>query len=134
MQAHSATKVRGRPKGDTRGAREAIAEIRQYLKAQGMSLAELAIALGINPSSVSRAVNQKGIPRWTPSLTRIYRDALNPKRAQQKAPEDAIASTLRKLLTGPPPAAHAVRAIINDVQKLVEALSPGNTQPKRPKR
>lgn len=128
MQARRTPRPRGRPRGETKGAKEAIAAIQEHVKAEGVSLAELAISLRMNPSSVSRAVNQVGTPRWTPSLRRIYRDALNGKASAIEGHQDAIASMLSKLLQTPAPAAHAVRAIIGDVQQLVDALSP----PRRP--
>ncbi len=127
MQASKTQSRRGRPPSETEGAQEAIAAVEAYLEKEGISLNQLALSLGMSPSSASRAMRPKGSPRWTPSLTRIYRVAESPdptdRRAQSELP--AVRS-LHTLLATPTPAGDAVRAIIEDVQRLVDALAPSD--------
>jgi hypothetical protein len=122
---------RGRPKAETEGAREAIAEIERKMKRENLSCTRLALALQMNTSSVTRALNQGDPPGWTPSLKRIYRIAIKGDGAALKITPGREEATLQRLLKTPPAAAGAVRAILNDVQRLVEALSAPQRSEKR---
>lgn len=107
--------VRGRPKGPSKGAWQAICSARRHLRTNGISQNAWALAHGYTPSSVSRALAQsEGNARWTPTLRGIYRIAINPEAATSER------SATAALLNTPSPQGEVVRRILRDLQELVE--------------
>jgi hypothetical protein len=86
--------TRGRPTSPTQGAREAVASVRDLKKTLGYSDKDIAGKIGVNQSSVNRALGR--VPaRWTPTLVKICNYAENV--LQPKPGEDFQVSGKAKL-------------------------------------
>jgi len=68
--------TRGRPASPTQGAEEAVASIRSLKKMLALSDQELASRIGVNQSSINRALGHIP-PKWTPTLVKICDYAKN---------------------------------------------------------
>jgi|SRR5579862_6636563 len=123
MQARRIKSARGRPPGTTKGAKEAIASVQEYLQRENLTLDQLAVAAGVSQSSARRALYPKGTARWTPSLTKIYCSSINDSSRPTGIGGKAAPSHLLQLLRAmPPPATAAVSAILTDIQKALDEL------------
>jgi transcriptional regulator with XRE-family HTH domain len=68
--------TRGRPTSPTQGALEAVANVRDLKKTLGYSDKDIADKIGVNQSSVNRALGRVPL-RWTPTLVKICNYAEN---------------------------------------------------------
>lgn len=73
------------------GAQEAVRRVRSLQKHLNLSDEALATRVGINQSSVSRALTRKP-PAWTPSLHKLWRYAENHEAQDQGAEKEVVAT------------------------------------------
>jgi transcriptional regulator with XRE-family HTH domain len=115
MERPSAKLPRGRPKSSTKGAQEAFELVERFRKERGFSMNALAVNFGMTPSSVSRALAERAQARWTPTLRRLYYNAINNRSTG--------GDTLSRLSTYRGPGEEAVQRLLADVEVLIETLS-----------
>jgi transcriptional regulator with XRE-family HTH domain len=107
---------RGRPASPTEGARRAVAIVRDYKKSLKISDKQLADALGINQSSVSRALGRDP-PILSPSLLKLCNYAKNNSLATSgshfhKAAKSKLAEEVNAAWDGTPMGLNRLVAIL----------------------
>jgi transcriptional regulator with XRE-family HTH domain len=110
-------RARGRPRSDTKGARDAFDVIQRYRDRQNLSLNELAIRSGLTPSSVARALNNREGARWTPTFKIIYSVAENNDTSVRISP------VMKRLAAYEGPGEAEVKRLLDDVEALITTLS-----------
>lgn len=108
---------RGRPRSDTKGARDAFDIVRRYLERQRLSLNELALRCGLTPSSVARALSNREDARWTPTFKIIYSVAENNDMSTRISP------AIKRLAAYEGPGEAEVKRLLDDVEALITTLS-----------
>ena len=86
MRRSKAIKGKGRPTSKSEGAREAFDLVQQYRSARKLPTNALAIRFGMTPSSVIRALSDRSAARWTPTLKKLYYNAVNDVQPQSIDP------------------------------------------------
>jgi len=116
MRRIKASQNKGRPLSKSEGAREAFDYIQQYRLSRRLQNNALAIRFGMTPSSVNRAMSNRSGARWTPTLTKLYYNAVNDVKAQSADP------VLSDLQSYRGPGNQVVKRILADVRELIVTL------------
>lgn len=112
-------RARGRPRSETKGARDAFDAIQRYREHEKLSVNELAIRCGLTPSSVARALGDRQDARWTPTFRTIYSVAENGDKNARISP------VMKRLAAYAGPGEAEVKRLLDDVEALITTLAAG---------
>jgi hypothetical protein len=116
MRSSKTSKSKGRPISKSGGAREAFDYVQQYRITRKLPTNALAIRFGMTPSSVIRALSDRSTARWTPTLTKLYYNAINDLQPQSVDP------VLNELQSYCGPGGQVVKRILADMRELIVTL------------
>lgn len=132
MKNQAINRPRGRPKGKTEGAPEALDAVDQMCQELDISYNALALRLRMTPSSVSRAMGQERSQAvLTPTLIELNRNALiylSGERAGTNSDTDSSRTMIHPesvaltLANYAGPGKPAVERILSDVADLISTL------------
>lgn len=117
-------KARGRPASPTEGADVAVKSIREFKLVLGYSDQDLASCVGIDQSSVHRALNRLP-PAWTPSLQKIWNYVENSRRGARQSAEERLSEAAVKAWDGTPRGLERLLALLDLFRDSNSALPHG---------